>query len=134
MRNGSEASGATIVRYGPHGCFAAAPHDMVPAQTNCAEMAIDNPQGTRYTGVATNVVVTVAQSAELWIVAPAVVGSSPIGHPRITEARSYAHIVRSCLLILLRYVPHSGIASFKTRSLTRCWSGLSDVARAGATP
>src|SRR5581483_1122880 len=25
--------------------------------------------------------VTVAQSAELWIVAPAVVGSSPIGHP-----------------------------------------------------
>lgn len=26
-------------------------------------------------------VVTVAQSAELWIVAPAVVGSSPIGHP-----------------------------------------------------
>ncbi|SRR5579884_3814252 len=89
MRNGSEASGATIVRYGPHGCFAAAPHDMVPAQTNCAEMAIDNSQGTRYTGVATNVVVTVAQSAELWIVAPAVVGSSPIGHPRITEARSY---------------------------------------------
>src|SRR5579884_382600 len=81
MRNGSEASGATIVRYGPHGCFAAAPHDMVPAQTNCAEMAIDNSQGTRYTGVATNVVVTVAQSAELWIVAPAVVGSSPIGHP-----------------------------------------------------
>ena len=25
--------------------------------------------------------VTVAQSVELWIVAPAVVGSSPIGHP-----------------------------------------------------
>ena len=38
-------------------------------------------------------VVTVAQSVELWIVDPAVVGSSPIGHPifarRMTESLLY---------------------------------------------
>jgi hypothetical protein len=44
--------------------------------------AIDKAQGVRYTGgVLRTLMVTVAQSAELWIVAPAVVGSSPIGHP-----------------------------------------------------
>ena len=34
-------------------------------------------------------VVTVAQSAELWIVAPAVVGSSPIGHPFLLPSPTY---------------------------------------------
>ena len=42
---------------------------------------IDNARGVRYTDDTQKRVVTVAQSAELWIVAPAVVGSSPIGHP-----------------------------------------------------
>jgi aryl-alcohol dehydrogenase-like predicted oxidoreductase len=38
-----------------------------------------------------NDMVTVAQSAELWIVAPAVVGSSPIGHP-IPGTSSVKHL------------------------------------------
>jgi hypothetical protein len=43
-------------------------------------------------------VVTVAQSAELWIVAPAVVGSSPIGHPFLfldDSLRDFSH----CLFV-----------------------------------
>ena len=43
--------------------------------------AIDKREGLVYTSHTEKPVVTVAQSAELWIVAPAVVGSSPIGHP-----------------------------------------------------
>jgi hypothetical protein len=42
---------------------------------------LDKTHSVIYTGGTLKSMVTVAQSAELWIVAPAVVGSSPIGHP-----------------------------------------------------
>ncbi len=51
------------------------------------EWPLDKTHSVIYTDGTLKSVVTVAQSAELWIVAPAVVGSSPIGHPSLKTPR-----------------------------------------------
>src|SRR2546429_8719571 len=65
---------------------------------------LDKTHSVIYTDGTLKSVVTVAQSAELWIVAPAVVGSSPIGHPSLKTPKksydfthSFAALARLCL-------------------------------------
>src|SRR5438270_587298 len=59
---------------------------------------LDKTHSVIYTDGTLKSVVTVAQSAELWIVAPAVVGSSPIGHPSLKPPRKVVTLSIVCPL------------------------------------